>query len=228
VRTVHAPRKTGTIGKAPGVEALQKREGETGKRDMIAAAQLTAPTFYVEGAAVERVTKFRYLGRILSQDDYDVSACDRNIQRAKAKWAAVSKVLKREGASKKSFARFYLVIVSTVLQYGSDTWVITRRMETLLNSLHYRCLRHITRRVIRCVDVENDVWIRPSLAGVLEEALLLNLRPVMFDIRVRRNGLLLRYAARRPIYHRCLASTHLSIRRPTFWNQPPPGQDMGN
>jgi hypothetical protein len=40
------------------------------------------------------VTKFRYLG-ILSQDDSDLSACVRNIQRAKLQWAAVSKVLKR-------------------------------------------------------------------------------------------------------------------------------------
>jgi hypothetical protein len=82
---------------------------------MVATALLPAPTFYAGEEVLERVTKFRYLGRILSQDDHDLSACVRNIQRAKAKWAAVSKVLKREGASKKSFARFYLVIVSTVL-----------------------------------------------------------------------------------------------------------------
>jgi hypothetical protein len=59
----------------------QKGKVRREKRDMIAAAQLPAPTFYVEGAAVERVTKFRYLGRILSQDDHDFSACVRNIQR---------------------------------------------------------------------------------------------------------------------------------------------------
>ncbi len=105
--------------------------------------KLLRSPFYVGETALEWVTKFRYLGRILSQDDHDLSACVRNIQRAKAKWAAVSKVLKREGASKKSFARFYLVIVSTVLLYGSDTWVVTRRMEELLTSFHDRCLRHI-------------------------------------------------------------------------------------
>jgi hypothetical protein len=88
------------------------------KREMIATAQLPAPTFYIGEVAVERVSKFRYLGRILSQDDHELSACVRNLQRAKEKWAAVSKVLTREGASKKSFARFYLVIVSTVLLYS--------------------------------------------------------------------------------------------------------------
>jgi hypothetical protein len=106
------------------------------------------------------VTKFRYLGRILSQDDSDLSACVRNIQRATLQWAAVSKVLKREGVSKESFARLYKVIVSTVLLYGSDTWVVTRRMEELLTSFHNRCLRHITRRFIRCTDAEHDTWLR--------------------------------------------------------------------
>jgi hypothetical protein len=31
-------------------------------------------------------------------------------------------------------SRFYLVIVSTILLYGSDTWVVTRRMADLLTS----------------------------------------------------------------------------------------------
>jgi hypothetical protein len=191
-----------------------------------AAALLPAPTFYVDQTPLERVTKFRYLGRILSQDDHDLSACVRNIQRARAKWAAVSRVLKREGASKKSFARFYLVIVSTVLLYGSDTWVVTRRMEALLTSFHDRCLRHITKRVIRCTDTENNIWITPSTTGVLAEALLLNLRPAMYYVRARRNALL-RYAITRSIYQRCLVSTRLSRLRTTFWNQLKPLQDLG-
>jgi hypothetical protein len=203
------------------------------------------------------VTNIRYLGRILSEDDEDLPACIRNIDRARSKWKAVSKVLKRDGASQrsftrfylvimgavllygsdtwvgtphtrtKSFARFYLVIVSTVLFYGSDTWVVTKRMETLLSSFHNRCARHITKRFIRCTDEENDVWVTPSLTGVLEEALLLNLRPVMYYVRARRNGLLLRYVQTRPICHRCLDAIRISRPRKTFWNQPLPLQDLG-
>jgi hypothetical protein len=84
--------------------------------------------------STERVTKFRYLGRILSQDDHDLSACVRNIQRAKTQWAAVSKVLRREECRRNRLRGYTFVIVSTVLLYGSDTWV-TRRMEELLTSL---------------------------------------------------------------------------------------------
>jgi hypothetical protein len=52
---------------------------------MVATALLPAPTFYVGEDTIERVTKFRYLGQILSQDGNDLSACVRNIQRARAK-----------------------------------------------------------------------------------------------------------------------------------------------
>jgi hypothetical protein len=126
-------------------------------------------TVYVGEGAIERVTKFRYLGRILSQDDSDLSACVRNIQR-KLQWAAVSKVLKREGVSKESFARLYKVIVSTVLLYGSDTWWsldVWRNCSPLSTT---DALRHITRRFIRCTDAEHDTWVTPSMTGVLAEA----------------------------------------------------------
>jgi hypothetical protein len=191
--------QTAKLAKHQESKFCRDGDGRRQTRAMVARALLPVPTFNVGEAAIERVTKFRYLGRILSQDDHDLSACVRNIQRAKAKWAAVSRVLKREGASKKSFARFYLVIVSTVLLYGSDTWVVNRRMEELFTSFHNRCLRHITRRSIRCTDAENDTWVTPVLA----EAFLLNLRPVMYSVRARRTGLL-PYATNRPIYQRCV------------------------
>ncbi len=66
------------------------------KRARITAALLPAPTFYIDETPLERVPKFRYLGRILSPDDHDLSACVRTIQRSNAKWAAISKVLQRE------------------------------------------------------------------------------------------------------------------------------------
>jgi hypothetical protein len=44
-------------------------------RAKAAAASLPAPKFYVGGNEVEQVTKFRYLSRILSEDDQDLSAC---------------------------------------------------------------------------------------------------------------------------------------------------------
>jgi hypothetical protein len=124
---------------------------------MVAAASVAAPQFCMGDDAVEQVTKFRYLERILSEDDQDVSACIRSLQRARTKWAVVSRVLKRHGASQRSFARFDLVIASTVLLYGSDTWVVTKHMQNMLTSFHNRCARDITRRHIRYVESTEDL-----------------------------------------------------------------------
>jgi hypothetical protein len=87
------------LAKHQATKLCQEGNVRRQKRAMIAAAQLPAPTFYIGKDAVGRVTKFRYLGRILSQDDHDLSACVRNIQRAKAKWAAVSKRSRSRGST---------------------------------------------------------------------------------------------------------------------------------
>lgn len=74
---------------------------------------------------------------------------------------------------------------------------------------------HITQRFVRCTDTENDIWVTPSMTGVLEEAFLLNLRPAMYYVRARRNGLL-RYATTRLIYQH-FDSTFAS---PTYFLEP--------
>jgi hypothetical protein len=60
------------------------------KRAAIATALLPAPTFFIDETPLERVTKFRYLGRILSQDDHDLSAC---VQGPEARGSIVREVL---------------------------------------------------------------------------------------------------------------------------------------
>jgi hypothetical protein len=84
---------------------------------MVAEASLPTPTFYVGEEALERVT-ISLFGTDPLADDHDLSACVRNIQRAKTQWAAVLQVPEARGVSKEIVARLYLVIVSTVLLYG--------------------------------------------------------------------------------------------------------------
>ena len=82
------------------------------------------PTFYVEGREVEWVDSFTYLGCQLSSGVNDFQACLRNLSKAKKKWGALSRMLKWEGALKAYKSRMYLIVVSMVLLYGAETWVI--------------------------------------------------------------------------------------------------------
>jgi len=102
--------------------------------------ELAAPTtFQVAGCILESVTEFQYLGQVIAQDNSDLAACTRNVARAKAKWAEISRVRQRDGAKPPMAARFYLVIVSVVLLYGSKMWVITKQILDILKAFHNCC-----------------------------------------------------------------------------------------
>ena len=87
-----------------------------------------AVEFTVAGEAIERVSEFRYLGRILTDEDDDNQAAARQLTRAQEKWGRLSRVLTAEGTSAKTRGYFYKAIVQAVLLYGSETWTLSESM----------------------------------------------------------------------------------------------------
>lgn len=117
---------------------------------------------------LEFVNTFRYLGRILSDDDSDLPAVTRNIQRAKAKWAMLHRLLSREGADKRTSGFFYKAVVQAVLLYGSETWALTQEMYKPLAAFHHRAARYIARQHIS--KSGDDHWSYPETATVRQKA----------------------------------------------------------
>jgi hypothetical protein len=78
------------------------------------------------------VTEFRYLGRILSQDDHDLSACVRNS--APRRNGLPSQGPEARGSVEEIVCEVIPGDREHGLLYGSDTWVVTGRMEELLTS----------------------------------------------------------------------------------------------
>ena len=137
------------------------------------------PTFYVEGAPIARVENFTYLGQVVTSTDDDLQACLRNLAKAKAKWGALSRLLIKDGASCAYKSRIYLVVVSTVLLYGVETWVLSNQIRHVLQAFHHSCAQSITRTFIRRVsDGEGgeDFWTYPSTDEVLKKAKLLPIK----------------------------------------------------
>ena len=181
----------GSLSRPSVVNDLHEREKrQQGKEAEEAMAEQLAnlPTFYIEGAEIERVDSFTYLGREITSSDDDFPACLRNLAKAKAKWGgggALSRVLKGEGASARYQSRIYRIVVSTVLLYSSKTWVVTDRVRRVLEAFHHGCARHITRKYIhRVSDGEggDKFWVYPSMAMVLKEVCL---KPIMDYITER-------------------------------------------
>jgi hypothetical protein len=106
-----------------------------------------------------------------------------------------------------------MVVVSAILLYGCETWVITKRMEALLTSFHNRCDRTIGRTYIR--KTGDDEWVYPSVPETLRKA---NLRPLMYYLNKRRTNFQI-YASTRDLFRTGGNQPILVQPFPTLWAQ---------
>lgn len=119
--------------------------------------------FSIRGIPLDIVELFKYLGRWLSFEDGDWAAVRNNLTKARQRWAQVSRVLTREGASPRVSAMFYVAICQSVLLFGSETWALTKSMLSTLEGFHRRIARSVTRRFIRPNGRTEDEWLYPSV-----------------------------------------------------------------
>ena len=115
-----------------GVEQKQQREAA------VTSALALRQQFSVHGDVLERVEVFKYLGRLLAQDDDDIQAIRAQLRKARATWARVGQVLRSKNASPRVAAKFYTAVVQAVLLYGSKTWVLSTTALARLEGFHIR------------------------------------------------------------------------------------------
>jgi len=126
------------------------------------------------------------------------------------------RVLRHEGADKRTMSRFYLAVVQAKLLYGSETWVLSKRQLDRLKHFHARCARYIARRPIR--RLPDGTWEHPPTNEVLESC---GLSPIDTYIVKRKTTLLNNYA--RPFSNmcrQCITSTPIAsgARRQMWWH----------
>ena len=73
----------------------------------------------------------------------------------------------RKGADPKVSRAFYITVTQTVLLFGSETWILTPRMEKALDSFHSRFAKNITR--IQPRQRKYGSWIYLPKAGLMKE-----------------------------------------------------------
>ena len=84
-------------------------------------------------------------------------------------------------------ARFYLTIVQAVLLYGADTWRVTSRDLTKLQSFHHRAARYMTGQHIR--KTSETSWTYPNSEELLQKCRIF---PIEVYLK-RRRGTLRKY-----------------------------------
>ena len=140
---------------------------------------------------LERVEVFKYLGRLLAQDNDDIQAIRAQLRKAWATWACVEQVLQSENASPRIAAKFYKAVVQAVLLYGSKTWVL---------SWFHICAAYRMAKENKPRRRPGHWWVYPKSADVLEEC---GLKTIAEYINVRRQTIA-EYVATRPILDKCV------------------------
>ena len=171
-------------------------------RLLTAAHEAQATVFSALGVELEKVTNFCYLGRPLSEVDSDWPALRRNLTKARQRWAMISRIIVREGATPRVSGYFYKAVVQSVLLYGSETWVWSQSMRLALQGFHHRVARKITDLRPR---LQNGIWVVPPIGQALEGA---GLCPIEEYITRRRDTLLAQVTPR-PLYQICQATQRM-------------------
>ncbi len=203
---------------------LQGMERQRRRAAFVRSYEARDVVFTVADAPLERVSTFKYLGRVIAMNNSDWPALFHNLKKARQRWAMVSKVLDKQGASMRCRGLFYKAVVQSVLLYGCETWVVKEGMLKVLEGFHHRVARRITGRTAR--RLPNGEWRYPCVKKALRKAGLWSMREY---IR-RRQARMVEYLATRPIYDLCREIEALpgSARTMRWWEQDfePAGEDL--
>ena len=187
------------------------------QRDMaVRLALALCQQFTVHGDVLERVEVFRYLGRLLSQNDDDIQAVRSQLCKARGTWARVGQVLRRENAPPRVSAKFYKAIVQSVLLYGSETWVLSPAALARLEGFHIRAAYRMAKEHVPWRGPLQQL-VYPSSEAVLEEC---GMHTIEHYIDVRRETIA-KYVVGRSIHAECQGTDQRrgSVPRRWWWEQ---------
>ena len=136
--------------------------------------------FTIRGEDIERLKEFKYLGRILDENDNDKKCILAQLRKARGLWRRLVKILKREGAEPFQMGRFYVGIVQAILLYGSESWTISLLEMEALEGFQKKAIRFMTGRHTR--QDSREVWHYPYHCLMMRECWL---KPISYYIQKR-------------------------------------------
>ena len=125
------------------------RSGADKKRRRLAEAEVrdsAEMAFEVYKKQIQSLPRFKYLGRILTEEDDDWPAVAGNLAKARNSWGRLQGILSREGATKRVSGNFFKAVVQQVLLFGKETWVVSRMMDQELSAFIHGAARRLTGR----------------------------------------------------------------------------------
>jgi hypothetical protein len=167
---------------------------------------------------------FKYLGRLLAQDDDDIQAIHAQLRKTCATWAWVRQVLRNENVSPHIAATFYKAVVQAILLYGSETWVLSWTALARLERFDI-CAAYRMAKMHKPKRGAGTTWIYPWSVDVLREC---GLKTMEEYIGIRRQTIAV-YMTTRLILNECRQGGRKrgAVPRLWWWEQPM-GLDIEN
>jgi hypothetical protein len=175
-----------------GVECRQQREAA------VTSALSLRQQFTVHGDVLKRVEVYKYLGRMMAQDNNDTQALRAQLWKACATWARVGQVLWNENASPFFAAWIYQAVVQAILLYGSEAWVISQTAMARLEGFHIQATYRMAKRHKPQRGLQNE-WIYPRSEDVLKEC---GMKTMAEHVQIRRKTIAV-YVSTQPILQEC-------------------------
>ena len=109
---------------------------------------------------LEEVENFTYLGSIVSKNGGTEEDINGRLKKARASFGMLSKIWRSSKISTKTKVRIFNAVVKSVLLYGSESWSLTKKLESKLQVFLNNCLRKILKIFWPQVISNIDLWER--------------------------------------------------------------------
>ena len=119
-----------------------------------------------EDGTIEEVESFCYLGDVLDREGGAERAVRARVAAAWKKWREISSLLCNRGIPLKHRTRVYESCIHSVMTYGSESWSMTGKLESLLQLCDRRMLRSMARLSLRDRVPSSEVLTRCGLKDI--------------------------------------------------------------
>jgi hypothetical protein len=92
---------------------------------------------------IDSVKHLTYLGTMITGNCNEMEEIQSRICTAKKSYYALLSTLKSKHTHRFTKIRLYKTVIRPVLTYGSETWVMTKKTENIINSYERKILRKI-------------------------------------------------------------------------------------
>ena len=134
--------------KRPRQRGLESLSAQKVARDLMQEAMAVYGNVECEGAAIEWVVEFVYLGSKFSGWGEQARDVKHRIDNGLRRFGEMYKIWTSEWADWKLKKRLFMVYIQSTVLHGCETWRMDEKTEKALNSFNSRCMARMTGRTI--------------------------------------------------------------------------------